>query len=61
VALVDAHPPGRLGRHHPRARRAEIADLFADPALAHARRLRFTTPRQANAWLAGLPPARSRT
>jgi hypothetical protein len=55
---TPTHPVGWAAVTHA-ARRAEMADLFADPALAHARRLRFTTPRQANAWLAGLPPARS--
>jgi adenylate kinase family enzyme len=36
------------------ARHAEIAALLVRPELAHTRRLRFTTPRQAAAWLASL-------
>jgi hypothetical protein len=35
----------------------EIAELFAHPELAHTRRLRFGSPRQAAAWLDGLHPA----
>ncbi|HYY79878.1 MAG TPA: adenylate kinase [Actinomycetes bacterium] len=33
------------------ARHAEIAELLTRPELAHARRLRFTAPRQVAAWL----------
>jgi hypothetical protein len=47
------HPVGWAARTHA-ARHAEIAELFARPELAHARRLRFTSPRQAAAWLASL-------
>jgi hypothetical protein len=32
----------------------EIAELFARPELAHAHRLRFTSPRQAAVWLPSL-------
>jgi hypothetical protein len=38
----------------------EIAELFVRPELAHAHRLRFTSPRQAAAWLVSLslnPPS----
>ena len=37
-------------------RHTEITELFARPELAHTRRLRFTSPRQATAWLASLRP-----
>jgi hypothetical protein len=47
------HPVGWAAATHA-ARHAEIAELFARPELAHARRLRFTSPRRAAAWLAGL-------
>jgi len=47
------HPVGWAARTHA-ARRAEIAELFARPELAHAHRLRFTWPRQAAAWLVSL-------
>jgi hypothetical protein len=36
------------------ARHGEIAELFVRPELAHAGRLRFTSPRQAAAWLASV-------
>lgn len=48
-----AHPVGWAARTHA-ARHTEIAELFAHPELAHARRLRFTSPRQATAWLVSL-------
>jgi hypothetical protein len=48
------HPVGWAARTHA-ARHAEVAELFARPELAHTRRLRFTSPRQAAAWLASLP------
>jgi hypothetical protein len=51
--LAPTHPVGWAARTHA-ARHAEIAELFARPELAHTRRLRFTSPRQAAAWLAGL-------
>jgi hypothetical protein len=54
VALVGSYSPGRLGRQDARRRHSEIAALLAWPELAHARRLRFTSPRQAAGWLAGL-------
>jgi hypothetical protein len=47
------HPVGWAARTHA-ARHSEIAALLAWPELAHARRLRFTSPRQAAGWLAGL-------
>jgi hypothetical protein len=47
------HPVGWAAATHA-ARHAEIAELFTRPELAHARRLRFTSPRQAAAWLASL-------
>jgi hypothetical protein len=50
---APTHSVGWAVRTHA-ARHAEIAELFARPELAHARRLRFTSPRQAAAWLAGL-------
>jgi hypothetical protein len=48
-----SHPVGWAVRTHA-ARHAEIATLFARHELAHTRRLRFTTPRQAAAWLAAV-------
>jgi hypothetical protein len=51
---APTHPVGWAAMTHA-ARHAEIAALFARPELAHARRLRFSSPRQAAAWLAGLP------
>jgi hypothetical protein len=50
---APTHPVGWAARTHA-ARHAEIAALFARPELAHTRRLRFTSPRQAAAWVAGL-------
>jgi hypothetical protein len=50
---ASTHPVGWATRTHA-TRHAEIAELFARPELAHARRLRFTWPRQATAWLASL-------
>jgi energy-coupling factor transporter ATP-binding protein EcfA2 len=50
---ASTHPVGWAARTHA-ARHAEIAELFARPELAHARRLRFTSSRQAAAWLATL-------
>jgi hypothetical protein len=47
------HPVGWAARTHA-ARHTEIAELFARPELAHAQRLRFTSPRQAAAWLVSL-------
>jgi energy-coupling factor transporter ATP-binding protein EcfA2 len=47
------HPVGWAARTHA-ARQAEIAELLARPELAHARRLRFTSPRQAAVWLVSL-------
>ena len=47
------HPVGWAARRHT-ARHAEIAELFARPELAHAYRLRLTSPRQAAAWLVSL-------
>jgi adenylate kinase family enzyme len=47
------HPVGWAAMTHA-ARHAEIAELFARPELAHAHRLRFTSPRQAAAWLLSL-------
>jgi hypothetical protein len=47
------HPVGWAVRTHA-ARHAEIAELFVRPELSHTRRLRFTSPRQAAAWLASL-------
>ena len=47
------HPVGWAARTHA-ARHAEIAELFARPELAHAHRLRFTSPRQAATWLVSL-------
>jgi hypothetical protein len=53
VALVaPTHPVGWAAKTYA-ARHAEIAALFARAELAHTRRLRFTSPRQATAWLAG--------
>ena len=51
---APTHPVGWAARTHA-ARHREIAELFARPELAHARRLRFTSPRRATAWLASLP------
>ena len=55
VALVGAFttPVGWAARTHA-ARHTEIAALFARPELAHAHRLRFTSPRQAASWLVSL-------
>jgi hypothetical protein len=47
------HPVGWAARTHA-ARHTEIAELFARPELAHAHRLRFTSPRQAAGWLVSL-------
>jgi hypothetical protein len=47
------HPVGWAARTHA-ARHAEIAEWFAWPELAHAHRLRFTSPRQAAVWLISL-------
>jgi hypothetical protein len=47
------HPVGWAARTHA-ARHAEIAELFARPDVAHAHRLRFTSPRQAAVWLVSL-------
>ena len=47
------HPVGWAARTHA-ARRTEIVDLFARSELAHAHRLRFTSPRQAAVWLTSL-------
>jgi hypothetical protein len=47
------HPVGWAARTHA-ARRAEITELFARPELAHAHRLRFTSPRQVAVWLVSL-------
>jgi hypothetical protein len=52
---APTHPVGWAARTHA-ARHAEIAELFARPEPAHTRRLRFTSPRQATAWLASLRP-----
>jgi hypothetical protein len=46
-------PVGWAARTHA-ARHAEIAELFARPELAHAHRLRFSSPRQAAVWLLSL-------
>jgi hypothetical protein len=54
MALVDGRPSGRWAARTHAARHTEIAELFAHPELAHARRLRFTSPRQATAWLVSL-------
>jgi len=51
---TPTHPVGWAAMTHA-ARHTEINDLFAHPLLAHTRRLRFTTPGQASAWLDGLP------
>jgi hypothetical protein len=50
---APTHPVGWAARTYA-ARHAEIAALFVRPELAHNRRLRFTSPGQAAAWLAGL-------
>jgi adenylate kinase family enzyme len=50
---TPTHPVGWAAMTHA-ARHREIADLFTHPALAHTRRLRFTTPRQAITWLDGV-------
>ena len=55
MALVGTHPVGWAMRTHA-ARHTEITELFARPELAHTRRLRFISPRQATAWLASLRP-----
>ena len=47
------HPVGWAARTHA-PRHGEIAELFARPELAHAHRLRFTSPRQAAVWLVSL-------
>ena len=47
------HPVGWAAMTHA-ARHAEIAELFARTELAHAHRLRFTSPRQAAVWLVSL-------
>jgi hypothetical protein len=47
------HPVGWAAMTHA-ARHTEIAALFARPELAHAHRLRFTSPRQAASWLVSL-------
>jgi hypothetical protein len=46
------HPVSWAVRTHA-ARHIEIAELFARPELAHAQRLRFTSPRQVAGWLGG--------
>jgi adenylate kinase family enzyme len=51
---APTHPVGWAAKTHA-TRHAEIAELFARPELAHTRRVRFTSPRQATAWLASLP------
>src|SRR6266508_4557913 len=48
---TPTHPVRWAAETHA-ARHAEIAELLARPELAHIRRLRFTAPRQAAAWLA---------
>jgi hypothetical protein len=50
---APTHPVGWAAKTYA-ARHAEIAELFARPELAHTRRLRFTSPRQAAGWLAYL-------
>jgi hypothetical protein len=50
---APAHPVGWAARTHA-ARHTEIAELFERPELARTRLLRFTSPRQATAWLASL-------
>jgi len=50
---APTHPVGWAARTHA-ARHTEIAELFARPELARARRLRFTSLCQATAWLASL-------
>jgi hypothetical protein len=50
---APTHPVGWAASTHA-ARHAEIAVLFARPELAHACRLRFSSPRRAAAWLAGV-------
>jgi adenylate kinase family enzyme len=50
---TPTHPVRWAAETHA-ARHAEIAELFARRELAHTRRLRFTTPSQAAAWLARL-------
>jgi hypothetical protein len=50
-----AHPVGWAARTHA-ARHAAVTELLARPELAHARRLRFTSPPQAASWLASLGP-----
>jgi hypothetical protein len=50
---APTHPVGWAARTHA-ARHTEIAELFERPELAHTRLLRFTSPRQATAWLASL-------
>jgi hypothetical protein len=51
---APTHPVGWAARTHA-SRHAEIDALLTHPELAHTRRLRFTSPRQATAWLASLP------
>jgi len=50
---TPTHPVRWAAETHA-ARHAEIAELLARPELAHTRRLRFTRPHQAAAWLARL-------
>jgi adenylate kinase family enzyme len=50
---TPTHPVRWAAETHA-ARHAEIAELLARPELAHTRRLRFTAPCQAAAWLARL-------
>lgn len=50
---APTHPVAWATRTHA-ARHSEIAELFERPELAHVRRLRFTSPRQATAWLVSL-------
>lgn len=52
---APTHPVRWAAKTHA-ARHAEVAALFGGPELAHTRRLRFTAPRQAAAWLASLHP-----
>jgi hypothetical protein len=50
---APTHPVRWAAETHA-SRHAEIAALFARPELAHLHRVRFTSPRQAATWLAGL-------
>ena len=56
---APTHPVRWAAQTHA-ARHAEIAALLAGPEFAHIQRFRFTTPRQAAAWLNSLyPPSRA--